>query len=99
MYVELWYEDQACSAGIWYSVVPDEVRRCVASDKCAMGARSVLSTLTIEEKDYAVLFGDGHVLFMPRGSSLRSTMVLGVRESNLYRLKGQPMGAMAGRAE
>jgi len=34
------------------------------------------------------------VLFVPRGSSFRSTMVLGVRESNLYRMKGQPMRAM-----
>jgi hypothetical protein len=40
-------------------------------------------------------FWDGKVLFMPRGSSSNTTMVLGVRESNLYRLKGQPMRAMA----
>jgi hypothetical protein len=35
------------------------------------------------------------VLFKPRGSSSDTTVVLGVRESNLYRLKGQPMRAMA----
>jgi hypothetical protein len=57
--------------------------------------KSVLSVSTIEEKGYAVLFRDGQVLFMPRGSSSDTTMVLGVRESNLYRLKGQPMRAMA----
>jgi hypothetical protein len=76
----------------------DGVRRCVESDKCVMGARtqrSVLSVSTIEEKGYAVLFRDGQVLFMPRGSSSDTTVVLGVRESNLYRLKGQPMRAMA----
>jgi hypothetical protein len=42
-----------------------------------------------------VLFRDGHVLFMPGGSSSSTSVVLGVRESNLYRLKGQPMRAMA----
>jgi hypothetical protein len=35
------------------------------------------------------------VLFVPKGSSFKSTVVLVVRESNLYRLKGQPMRAMA----
>jgi hypothetical protein len=33
-------------------------------------------------------------LIKPRGSSSDITTVLGVRESNLYRLKGQPMRAM-----
>jgi hypothetical protein len=37
----------------------------------------------------------GQVLFMPKGSSLDTIVVLGVRESNLYRLKGQPMRVMA----
>jgi hypothetical protein len=41
-----------------------------------MGARSVLSVSTIEEKGYAVLFWDGQVLFMPRGSSSDTTVVL-----------------------
>jgi hypothetical protein len=34
---------------------------------------------------------------VPRWTSFRSTMVLGVREGNLYRLRGQPMVAMASR--
>jgi hypothetical protein len=50
--------------------------------------RSVLSVSEIEKKGYHVLFQDGQVLFVPRGSSFISTVVLGVRESNLYRLKG-----------
>jgi hypothetical protein len=33
-------------------------------------------------------YSGGHALFMPRGSSLDTIVVLGVRESNLYRLKG-----------
>jgi hypothetical protein len=57
--------------------------------------RSVLSVSMIEEKGYAVLFQDGHVLFMPKGYSLDTIVVLGVRESNLYRIKGKPMRAMA----
>jgi hypothetical protein len=62
---------------------------------CQNSRRSVLSVSTIEKKGYYVLFWDGQVLFMPRGSSSDTTVVLGVRESNLYRLKGQPMRAMA----
>jgi hypothetical protein len=34
-------------------------------------------------------------LINPRGSSSNTIVVLGVRESNLYRLKGQPMQEMA----
>jgi hypothetical protein len=56
--------------------------------------RSVLSVSIIEKKGYVVLFQDGQVLFIPRGSSSETAVVLGVRESNLYRLKGQPMRAM-----
>jgi hypothetical protein len=50
--------------------------------------RSVLSVSEIEKKGYYVLFRDGHVLFVPRGFSFKSTVVLGVREGNLYRLRG-----------
>jgi hypothetical protein len=54
----------------------------------------VLLVLEIEN-EYHILFRDGHVLFFLKGSSVRSTMLLGVRESNLYRLKGQPIRAIA----
>jgi hypothetical protein len=57
--------------------------------------KSVLSVSTIEKKGFDVVFQDGRVLIMPRGSSSDTTMVLGVRESNLYMLKDQPMRAMA----
>jgi hypothetical protein len=50
--------------------------------------RSVLSVSTIEKKGFDVAFQDGQVLIKSRGSSLDTTMVLGVRESALYRLKG-----------
>jgi hypothetical protein len=47
--------------------------------------------LTIEKKGLGVLFRDGHALIMPRGSSSDTTVILGVRERNLDRLKGQLM--------
>jgi hypothetical protein len=50
--------------------------------------RSVLSILKIEKKGHHILFRDEHVLFAPRSSSFRSTVVLGVKEGNLYRLRG-----------
>jgi hypothetical protein len=57
--------------------------------------RSVLPVSTIEEKGYAVLFLDRKVVFMPRGSSSKSAVVLGVRKSNIYREKDHPMRVMA----
>jgi hypothetical protein len=56
--------------------------------------RSVLSILAIDKNGYEVLFQDGHALIMLRGSSSDKAVVFGVRESNLYRLKGKPMCAM-----
>lgn len=55
----------------------------------------MLSVLMIEKKGYEVLFRDGQTLIMPRGSSSGKAVVFRVRESNLYRLKGKPMRAMA----
>jgi hypothetical protein len=53
--------------------------------------RSVLSVSMIEKKGFDVAFQDGQALIKPRGSSSDTTIVFGVRERNLYRLKGQPM--------
>jgi hypothetical protein len=41
-----------------------------------MGDRSVFSSSTIELKGYALLFQDGHMLFMFRGFSSNAAMVL-----------------------
>jgi hypothetical protein len=57
--------------------------------------RRVLSVLMIEKKGFDAVFQDGQALIKPKGSSSNPTVVLGVRERNLYRLKGQPMRAMA----
>jgi hypothetical protein len=55
----------------------------------------LLSVSTIEKKGFDATFQDENVLIKPRGSRLHTSMVLGFRENNLYRLKGQPMQAMA----
>jgi hypothetical protein len=56
--------------------------------------RSILSIFEIERKGYHVLFRDGHVLLVPRWYSFRSTVVLGVRERHLYRVRGHPMSVV-----
>jgi len=53
--------------------------------------RSVLLVSTIERKGFDVVFQDVQALIKPRGSSSETTSVLEVRESNLYKLKGQCM--------
>jgi hypothetical protein len=53
--------------------------------------KSVLSVSAIDKKGFDVVFQDGQVLIKPRGSSSDTVVVLGVRERNLSRLKGQPM--------
>jgi hypothetical protein len=57
--------------------------------------RSVLSVSTIEKKVFDVLFQDGQALVKTRGSRSDIAVDLGVKESNLYKLKGQPMQAIA----
>jgi hypothetical protein len=49
----------------------------------------------LRRRGFDVLFEDGQALIKPRGSSSNIVVDFGVRESNLYRLKGQPMQAMA----
>jgi hypothetical protein len=60
--------------------------------------RSVLSVSEIERKGYHVLFRDGQVLLVPRWSSFILAVVLGVREGNLYRLRGHPMSVVTSRS-
>jgi hypothetical protein len=50
--------------------------------------KSALSVSGIEKNDFDVLFHDGKAQIKPRGSSSDTTIALGVRESNLYRIKG-----------
>jgi hypothetical protein len=48
----------------------------------------VLSVSTIEKKGFGIAFQDGQVLIKPKGSSSETTIIFGVRESNLYKIKG-----------
>jgi hypothetical protein len=49
---------------------------------------------TIEDRGYEVLFRDGHVLLYPKGSSITSTKVIGIRHEKLYKLMFQPARAL-----
>jgi hypothetical protein len=57
--------------------------------------RSLLSVSVIEKKGFDILFQDGQTLIKPIASSSNISVVFGVRESNLYRLKNQLMQTMA----
>ena len=57
--------------------------------------RSVISVSMIEKKRFDIAFHNGKVLIIPRESSSYKAIVFGVRERNLYRLKGQPMREIA----
>jgi hypothetical protein len=95
VHVELGMGTKHVVKGSWNSAIPDGVRRHVESEKCTMGAKTQeecdLLVSTIEKKGFDVLFRDGKALIKPRGSSSDTTIVLGVRERNLYRIKGHPM--------
>jgi hypothetical protein len=54
----------------------------------------VLSISTIEKKGFHIVFQDGKMMIKPRGSSLDITIVLDIRERNLYRIKGHPLRPM-----
>jgi hypothetical protein len=56
--------------------------------------RSVLLVSTIEDKGFDILFQDGKALIKPKGYSSETTVVLGVRERKLYKLKFHPMREM-----
>jgi hypothetical protein len=47
--------------------------------------KKLVSVSTIEEKGYEVLFHDGQVLLLPRGSSITSAKVIGTRHERLYK--------------
>jgi len=56
--------------------------------------KNLLSISTLEDKGYRVAFVDGHVLAWPKGSSIDSAGVIGVREGGLYRLTGKLLQAL-----
>jgi hypothetical protein len=47
---------------------------------------NLVSISSLEDKDYKVTFSKGRVIAWHKNSHINSTKVIGVRESNLYRL-------------
>jgi hypothetical protein len=56
--------------------------------------KNLVSVSTIEEKGYEVLFRDGQVLLLPKGSSITLAKVIGTRHERLYKFLFQPMRAL-----
>jgi hypothetical protein len=56
--------------------------------------KNLVSVSTIEDRGYEVLFRDGHVLLYPKGSSITSTKVIGIRHEKLYKLMFHPARAL-----
>jgi hypothetical protein len=56
--------------------------------------KNLLSVSVMEDKGFVVIFQKGQVLICPEGASPDTTVVIGVREGNLYRLQGKPIQAL-----
>ncbi len=52
--------------------------------------KNLISVSSFEDKGFEVLFRDGNVLMYPKGSSVTSAKVIGVRDGRLYRFLFQP---------
>jgi hypothetical protein len=50
--------------------------------------KNLLSISSLEEKVFKFAFIDGEFLMWPRGNSLDDSIVIGVQEGGLYKLKG-----------
>jgi hypothetical protein len=56
--------------------------------------KNLVSVSTIEDRGYERLFCDGHVLLYPKGSSVTSAKVIGIRHEKLYKFMFQPARAL-----
>ena len=61
--------------------------------------KNLIFVSTIEDKGYEVTFRSGQVIMYPRGSSIDSGKVIGVRHGKLYRIRFQPVGALVSSVE
>ena len=50
--------------------------------------KNVISVTVLEDKGYSVTFSKGKVLIWSKGRSINSTIVIGVREGELYKVPG-----------
>lgn len=53
---------------------------------------NLLSVSALEDKGYAVVFQDGHVLIHSEGATQDAAVKLGVREGLFDRFQGKPVG-------
>jgi hypothetical protein len=53
--------------------------------------KNMLSILVMEDMGFVFIFHKGKVLICPKGVIPNTTMIIGVREGNLYRSQGKPM--------
>jgi hypothetical protein len=56
--------------------------------------KNLLPVSVMEDKGFAIIFQRGKLLIRPKGASLDTTMRIGVREGNLYRLQGKLVQAL-----
>jgi hypothetical protein len=56
--------------------------------------KNLISVSTIEDRGYELVFRDGQVLLYPKGSSITSAKVIGIRHEKLYKLMFQPARAL-----
>jgi hypothetical protein len=50
--------------------------------------KNLLSIFSLEDKGFRVVFVDGQVILWPKSSSIDKSIVIGVQEGGLYKLKG-----------
>jgi hypothetical protein len=56
--------------------------------------KNLISVSIVEDRGYEVLFRDGHVFLYPKGSSVTSAKVIGIRHEKLYKLMFQQAKAL-----
>ena len=61
--------------------------------------KNLIFVSTIEDKAYEVTFRGGQVIMYPKGSSIESSKVIGIRRGRLYRFCFQSVGALVGSGE
>jgi hypothetical protein len=56
--------------------------------------KTLLSISALEEKGFIISFVDGEVLMWPKGKSFNDSIVIGVQDGGLYKLKGHSETAL-----
>ena len=56
--------------------------------------KNVISVIVLEDKGFSVTFSEGNDLVWTKGESIRSDIVIGVREGDLYKVSGHVVKAL-----